>query len=272
MTDTTAHKRESQQQRVDWWHLDTQDVALDSPLVSEYRALLSAPEATRMARLVSQVDQHRYLLTRALVRTTLSSYVPDTPPAEWTFSTGVYGRPSVNQPESARSLQFNLSHSGHVIDMAVSTVAGDFGIDVEQHKVRERSLRVARRFFSEWEYAALAALPDDQQQQRFFDLWTLKEAYVKALGRGLSFALLKQFGFGFTGKDTINFDSTAPGDASAHWQFLQIDRGAGLTTAFAHRAHAPKPGPLTVVMHHIVPLSSHKTEACRVIRATAGAI
>ncbi|MFC5742224.1 4'-phosphopantetheinyl transferase family protein [Dyella tabacisoli] len=98
-----------------------------------------------------------------------------------------YGRPELAAPHAGR-LGFNWSHSG---DQALIAVARDLvpGIDLEQLRDRPRALEIARRYFSPEESAALESLDLEARSAAFLELWTAKEAVLKALGRGLAFGL-----------------------------------------------------------------------------------
>ncbi len=98
-----------------------------------------------------------------------------------------YGRPALDTAHG-QALGFNWSHSGPHALVAVGRNITP-GIDVEQQRARPRALEIARRFFSAEEAEALAALPPEQRSAAFLDLWTAKEAVLKALGRGLAFGL-----------------------------------------------------------------------------------
>lgn len=98
-----------------------------------------------------------------------------------------HGRPRL-APGLDPSLDFNWSHSG---DHAVIALARGIvpGVDIERRHERERSLAIARRFFSADEAATLAALPPGERDVAFLRLWTAKEAVLKAIGRGIAFGL-----------------------------------------------------------------------------------
>jgi 4'-phosphopantetheinyl transferase len=93
-----------------------------------------------------------------------------------------FGKPLVDLDDQ---IHFNVSHSKSWVVCAVDSVP--VGIDVEY--VRRHDPDVAKRFYHPNEYAALNALPEAERNGRFFDLWTIKESYIKALGKGLSLAL-----------------------------------------------------------------------------------
>ena len=184
-----------------------------------YRALLSAEEHDRMARLVFERDRRRFLLTRVLVRTMLSRYA-GVPPADWSFIANVHGRPEiVDRPQGVPDLRFNLSHTDGLIACAV-TIGREIGVDVE-HLGRRLTHDVAKRFVAPNEVSALRELPEDQQQHAFFDYWTLKEAYIKARGLGLALPLA-DFAFRLAppAPPQITFERSLEDDA-ATWQFHQ---------------------------------------------------
>jgi 4'-phosphopantetheinyl transferase len=157
-------------------------------LLDHYRSLLSQDEKAQELRFYFPADRHRYLLTRALVRTVLSQYVPVAPEA-WAFGKGEHGRPYIlNKHPAAADLSFNISHTRELVLLGV-THRSALGVDTENARERVASLELADRFFSPAEAASLRALPTESQQERFFDYWTLKESYIKARGRGLSIPL-----------------------------------------------------------------------------------
>jgi len=92
---------------------------------------------------------------------------------------GEKGKPHIG---NLSNVHFNISHSGHYVVCAVSST--EIGIDVE--RVRKVNLRIAERFFSPSEIHDLMALPEESRMHYFITLWTIKESYLKAIGRGLT--------------------------------------------------------------------------------------
>ncbi len=184
-----------------------------------YLQLLSPDEHERMARFVFERDRVRFLLTRALVRTTLSRYAP-VAPADWHFIANAHGRPEIlDRPAGVPDLRFNLSHTDGLIACAV-TIGREVGLDVE-HVGRRLTQDVAARFFAPAEVAHLQSLPAEQQERVFFDYWTMKEAYIKARGFGLALPL-GDFAFHFAPDQppTITIEPSLQDDP-ATWQFQQ---------------------------------------------------
>jgi 4'-phosphopantetheinyl transferase len=195
--------------------------AWDASLLSYYRTLLSSDEERQEARFYFAKDRLRYLVTRALVRTTLSRYV-NVVPADWRFTANAYGRPQVlSAAAKDLRLEFNISHTTDLIVMAVSRDRA-IGVDVESLAERSTSTAIARRCFAQQEVAALEALPAADQPLGFLEYWTLKEAYIKARGMGLSLPLDK-FGFCLDDDRSISmWVHPELADTAVRWRLLQL--------------------------------------------------
>lgn len=201
---------------------------------------LTEPELLRYRRY--QFDKHRkqLLLARVLKRCVLSRYHDGIEPADWQFSHNAYGKPALEAAQNAQSLSFNLSHSGARAVFAVAR-QGDIGVDIEYAVKPRRIEAIAQRYFSPSEVSDLLALPAAEQQARFYDLWTLKEAYIKACGMGLAIPL-QHFSYGFEGSDrlSIAFDAERE-DSEEGWQFWQLDSTPDYRLALASKTDAKKP-------------------------------
>lgn len=151
------------------------------------RALLSDEERTRELRFRFPDDQRSYLLAHALTRSVLAGLC-GVPARELRFVNGAHGRPELSYPKPAPQLRFNLSHTHGLVACAVA-LERDVGVDVEHMDRRVEIDQLAPSVFSAAECAALARLPSDEKRARFFELWTLKEAYIKAVGKALALPL-----------------------------------------------------------------------------------
>jgi 4'-phosphopantetheinyl transferase len=149
--------------------------------------LLSDDERARHARFRFERDQHSYLAAHALTRSVLAA-LAGVQPRELCFEAGEYGRPELSVPQLTPALRFNLSHTAGLVACAV-TLDEAVGIDVERMSRRVEIDQLARSVFSDAERAELAELAGEAKRLRFFQLWTLKESYIKAVGRGLSLPL-----------------------------------------------------------------------------------
>lgn len=167
--------------------------------------ILDPAEKRQAEKFVFDSDRRAYVAAHALLRYTLSTRAR-VEPAAWRFALGPFGKPFLEQQPNGLDLRFSLSHTRSMVVVALAQGV-EVGVDVE---ARERAARldldIADAFFASGESALLRALPGaSRQQERFLTLWTLKEAVIKATGRGLSQSL-KSFNIGF---DPLRL---APGD------------------------------------------------------------
>ncbi len=186
--------RQISENEVHLW-LCTPEQITEPLLLNQYKRWLTAEEDHKRLRYRFEKHQHQYLITRALIRSTLSHYIPDTPPQDWRFELNHWGKPTLMSMQNPHGLVFNLSHADGLIVCAV-TQNHALGVDVENVTRDGETIKIADRYFSPQEYQALIALPEHLQNDRFFDLWTLKESYIKACGKGLAIPL-DEFSFAF---------------------------------------------------------------------------
>ncbi len=245
---------------------------ISTPQLQLYRdTLLNPEERARELRFHFERDRKQFVITRALVRTTLSRYVETVLPAEWQFVAGSHGRPEIVQAAGA-ALSFNLSHTAGLVVLAVSS-PGQLGVDVENVALRPAPLEIAEHYFSASETATLRSLPATEQGARFFHYWTLKEAYIKAKSQGLSIPLA-DFGFQLpasaasvpgqnAGDVQIEFFKPIEPDP-AHWQFalLQASPQHVASVGLHHQQ------PLVLHMHKIRPLIDEENFQPLVLRQT----
>jgi 4'-phosphopantetheinyl transferase len=189
----------------------------NATLQARHKALLSSDELNLCERIRNPRQQHSAVLTRVLVRIVLSEYASIEPQA-WRFTADVHDKPCIANPQSA--LRFNISHSRDWIVCAVG--AGfELGVDVEYCHPDRDMLRLAKRFFSPPEFAALRALSAEQCIDRFYDYWTLKEAWLKATGLGISGGLDSAV---FDLQDDGDMTYSTPGeDATYSFNNWQLD-------------------------------------------------
>lgn len=229
----------------------------DPALLRRYRSLLSEDERRKCARYRFEKDHHTCLVTRALLRTTLSRYV-DVPADAWRFVTNDYGCPAIDEPREARFLRFNLSHTPGLVVCLVAR-GRDLGVDVEDRTRRGSLLEVADRFFSPFEVTALRGLPPEQQLDRFFLYWTLKESYIKARGMGLAIPLA-QFSFELDRDVAVEhgiqarFDPRLEDDPE-RWQFTVLSYGRRHAIASSLRRRGAGEAELRLRLREVVPLA-----------------
>lgn len=150
-------------------------------------AALSADERERAGRFHFAADRLRYVFAHAVLRDVLSRYL-SCPACEVRFARNRFGKPFVDATSGSRRPEFNLSHAGRMVLVGICG-GGRIGIDVEEIRPMEDLLSIAESHYGPEEYAFLLAQPPGQLERAFFRCWTRKEAYVKALGKGLSIPL-----------------------------------------------------------------------------------
>lgn len=202
---------------------------LDLPLNRGFGRCLSADEIQRAKRFHRVRDRQRYVAARGLLRSILSLYVGDDP-ENLRFTYGSHGKPALITSRSGVPIdvQFNLSHSGGLALYALAR-GREVGVDVEEIRMIDDADAVSKRFFSGVECRALRSLPHRKRMAGFFRCWTRKEAYVKAIGIGLSHPL-----------DSFNVWDTDtpvllrhPDEARMPWRLYDVHPAEGFTGAIA---------------------------------------
>lgn len=147
----------------------------------EAKLRLSPEEQHRAARFYFPRHQRRFTNAHSMLRSILARYLTEQP-LNLNFTAGKYGKPELL---NAPFLQFNLSHSG---DMAILAVGKDYplGIDLERFSARPY-YGIGEQLFSKQEIQALRKAPAFLTALTFFNIWTQKEAFIKACGLGLSY-------------------------------------------------------------------------------------
>lgn len=204
----------------------------EEELLARYGGLLSPDEHERQMRPTIEKRRREVLLTRALVRTVLSSYT-GADPRDWRFGTGERGRPFV----AGLPFDFNLAHTEGMIVCLVSDAPSP-GVDVEFMSRRGKLDEVAEHFFAPPECEDLRRTAEAEKRRRFFTYWTLKEAYIKARGLGLVLPL-DAFWFALGGDGpSIAFDHRIEDDPAA-WRFETLALSGDHLCAVALRSPDP---------------------------------
>jgi len=157
---------------------------LDSYLPDNFERLLSIDEVQRAHRFHFAKHRNHFVIARGLLRKLLAAYLACNP-VELKFEYAAKGKPSV---AAAHAIKFNLAHSHGQAAYAFSRNR-ELGIDIELMRQDFGGEDIARRFFSTHEVQCLETVAKDLAGQAFFNCWTRKEAYIKAIGEGLSMPL-----------------------------------------------------------------------------------
>lgn len=219
------------------WHL-LADRLTEAPT----QPLLSAEERGRLGCFRQARDRFLYKMSRVMMRSVLASYL-DCHGQEIRFGANSHGKPILHAESDSPRLHFNLTHSRGAIALAVSTER-EVGIDIEERHRAVEYLALAERFFAPTEANHLRQLANDHRREAFFAIWTLKEAFVKAIGRGLSFPL-DAFCFDLEIDRLVGFRPLAD-FVSPDWHFFQFDLGDHHRGALA--AHNPVGGDVHVTL------------------------
>lgn len=169
-----------------------------SGVLAQGRAWLDEREQARLHSFRVPGLRDEFVAARVLVRAMLSEMASIEPWA-WRFVAGAFGKPRIAEPTGHEGLEFNLSHTRGLVACAV-TRGVPVGIDVEDELARPVDLSLADQYFARSEAAAIRSLSPRAQSAAFYRLWTLKEAYLKARGTGLSTPL-----------DSFAIDISGPG-------------------------------------------------------------
>src|SRR5215510_3983309 len=159
----------------------------DQGAIIQLSAILAPDERRRADRYYRAVDRERFIVARGVLRKIISIYLKVSP-GDLMFSYNQYGKPQISAEQNYRYLNFNISHS-HEMALYALTIGRDVGIDIEHIREDFATLEIAEHFFAKAEVNALAALPAEQRVKAFFNCWSRKEAYIKAIGMGISFPL-----------------------------------------------------------------------------------
>lgn len=162
------------------WYCDPREIQ-DASKLTAYESVLSAREVQQYRRFHYDKDRHSYLVSHALLRYSLSQYA-DVNASNWEFSRNEHGKPGLVSPPGMQGIHFNLTHT-EGLSACVVTLEKPCGIDAENKNRNNKLAAVASRMFADEE---CRQLNENEIEQTFFYYWTLREAYVKALGAGLS--------------------------------------------------------------------------------------
>ncbi|MEX2365846.1 MAG: 4'-phosphopantetheinyl transferase superfamily protein [Pseudohongiellaceae bacterium] len=229
------------------WLTSEQEVPAGE-LTDRYQALLNEEEQRRYRRFVFEEHRHRFLVTRALVRSVLGQYKYTDSAENISFEHNGHGKPRLRN--AGTGLHFNVSHARGLIALAV-VLEYEIGVDVES-VIRKTDIdKLAERYFSPQEFRSMEDFNAKQRNERFFDLWTLKESYIKACGQGLTIPL-EEFSFSFEGKAIHIAFSPQRNDNPGRWSFWLLNPGGDYRLALA--VSGEKPSDFTLICHRGIPL------------------
>jgi 4'-phosphopantetheinyl transferase len=203
----------------------------DPAVMRQFTETLSREEIDRARRLVRGSDRDRYIFSHGLLRTILSSYLI-CDPRQLNFNTNQFGKPFLATPYAESEMRFNLSHSRDMTLIAVSCGI-EVGIDIEYMRAIKDARQIANQSFSCHERQILNALPPAELEKTFYSIWVAKEAFLKGIGKGLSYPLDRfSILFSNTTNDGVVYISDGLTDAFP-WNVLRLFPGDGYAAALA---------------------------------------
>ena len=168
-------------------HIWRANLDLPTAEVDHLTTFLSTDELHRASKFRFPEHKRRFIVARGILRELLSHYL-DISPESVQFNYSDRGKPQLLKPSTECPLQFNISHSQEYALFGFTT-SNLIGVDIEYLREMPDSVKIAQRFFSPREFDLIKNLAIKEQSQGFFKLWTAKEAYLKAIGTGLSGSL-----------------------------------------------------------------------------------
>jgi 4'-phosphopantetheinyl transferase len=167
-------------------HVWTASVKLAAGL-SDLASVINSAEQTQARKFRFEQHRVRYIFSQATLRRILSRYL-HVRPQEIVFDFNEFGKPFLPKSSEKAALRFNMSHSEGLVVVAVA-MNRHIGVDVERIRAIDDINAIARDYFAMQERTLLESAPPGRKEEAFYMCWTRKEAYIKAVGMGLSIPL-----------------------------------------------------------------------------------
>ena len=214
---------------------------LDSPALRHLQMAkyLIEDERIRAKKFYFKRDRQRFIVSRAVLRMIIGGYLR-IKPKRVQFFYGPHGKPYLEKTLGDSTIRFNLAHSNDIALYAFTRCC-EIGVDIEYIRNLPDADQIADRYFSANEISTLQALPASQRRQAFYNCWTRKEAYIKAIGKGLA-QPLDQFEVSLAPGDPprlLNVEG-APQEAS-RWSLKALTPASGYVAALAVEGHNWRP-------------------------------
>ncbi len=169
-------------------HIWRANLDLSEAEIEQLVSVLSSDERARADRFRFPQHRRRFMAARGILRQIISIYEQIKPDLPTLFEYSPLGKPRLSSSLGNRDLQFNISHS-HELALYSFTRYDRIGIDLESKRLNSDVIQIAERFFTPKEVAYLASLTGERQIPAFLQIWTAKEAYLKATGEGIANSL-----------------------------------------------------------------------------------
>ena len=215
-------------------HVWAATLAVPADKLASLAATLTPDETERAHKFKFERHRNRFIAGRGALRGILGPYLRANP-ADLRFIFSANGKPALAETFAGAGIHFNLAHTEDLALVAVTRV-GRIGVDVEGVRPVKDVDDLVARFFSERENEAFQKVSDDQKPAAFFNLWTRKEALLKATGEGITRSL-SLVEVSFLPGDPARL-LAIDGDAApaAQWSLRELSPAAGFTGALAIQA------------------------------------
>lgn len=212
-------------------HVWRADLDLPKMQVDSLQAILSTDEIERAGRFHFDTHKNRYIIARGILRQILGNYLAKDP-GKLRFDYTTKGKPLLATNAGSATLSFNLSHSGAFVLYAI-TLNRNIGIDIEHLSHEVSFMQIAQRFFSQGEISLLEGTDKNNMHELFFRYWTRKEAFLKAMGEGISFPMEKVDVSLINGTDLSPVTLVGDERESARWYVKDLFPAPGYAAAVA---------------------------------------
>ena len=218
--------------RIDVWQID---LTGDHNSYEKYIQYLSDDENFRLNKFKITAKRYEFSRVRSILRYLLKRYL-NADPRSIKFGMSSHGKPFV----IGHDISFNVTHS-HGCALIGFTRNTPIGLDVEKLRNKVDCQGLSRRYFSPNESDELLAIAEEDQQQAFFTCWTRKEAFVKALGRGIGFGL-DNFDVAFQNHDQPRIkDIRFKEENAKHWGVASLNTSPGYVASICYKSEKPNP-------------------------------
>ena len=215
-------------------HVWATTLAVPPDRLASLAATLSPDEMERARKYKFERHRNRFIAGRGALRGILGPYLHANP-ADLRFIYSANGKPALAENFADAGIHFNLAHTEDLALVAVTRV-DRIGVDVESVRPVKNVEDLVARFFSGRENEAFQKVPDDQKPAAFFNLWTRKEALLKATGEGITRSLsLVEVSF-LPGEPARLLAISGDAGQAAQWSLRELSPAAGFTGAFAIQA------------------------------------
>lgn len=220
---------------------------------------LSEEQIERGQRIIRYPERNYHPIKAGMLRALIGKYV-DVNPVNVNFVISQYGKPALAPGLTEQKLEFNVSHSGDWFFLALA-LRNPVGIDVEATKRDFPLVHVSGRFFSVREASVVKLMPESSRPTTFFRIWVRKEAYIKAVGKGLSLSLKSFEAPGLSSirdHDDVTQTCKFVGTLDNQWNFYDVPAASGYSACFVTDFHPTR-------IHMLDINSAEKFESLRLI-------